>query len=176
MIPGHLPIPSPDLDALQKKIIKTLVELDRTPLVKLPRWIKRAKKRLFGLLRPGWGSLKWQGEDLIRKILKQLRGLEHLVSSVLNRTIDGFPADFERWRKETEAIVSPLIIASPLMGKGRSQKFILKRLQNKKYKKVTSKGMLSRFIIVYLTIDFCSDNYITKKPRQDTPWVRRLSK
>ena len=152
MIPGHLPIPSPDLDALHKKIIKTIVELDRTPLVKLPRWIKREKKGLFGLLRPRWDALKWQGNDLIRKILKQMRGLEHLVTSVLDRTIDRFPADFERWRKETEAIVSPLIIASPLMGKGKSQKFNLKRFQNKKYKKGTSKGMLSRFIIDLFTL------------------------
>ena len=156
MIPGHLPIPSPDLDALYKTIIKTIVEWDRTPLVKLPRWINRAKKRLFGLLRPGWGSLKWQGNDLIRKILKQLRGLEHLVSSVLNRTIDGFPADFEHWRKETEAIVSPLIVASPLMGKGKSPKYNLKRVGNnlkrfgnKKYKKGTSKGMLSLICLPY---------------------------
>ena len=145
MILGHLPVPSPDLDALHKKIIKTLVELDRTPLVKLPRWIKRAKKGLFGLLRPGWGVLKWQGNDLIRKILKQLRGLEPLVTSVLDKTIDGFPADFEHWRKETEAIVSPLIVASPLMGKGKSQKFNLKRFGNKKYIRGTSKGMLSGY-------------------------------
>ena len=147
MILGHLPVPSPDLDALHKKIIKTLVELDRTPLVKLPRWIKRTKKGLFGLLRPGWGAMKWQGQgnDLIRKILKQLRGLEPLVTSVLDRTIDGFPADFEHWRKETEAIVSPLIVASPLMGKGKSQKFNLKRFGNnskrfgnKKYNRGTS--------------------------------------
>ena len=156
MIPGHLPIPSLDLDALHKKIIKTIVELDRTPLVKLPRWINRAKKRLFGLLRPGWGSLKWQGNDLIRKILKQLRGLEHLVSSVLDRTIDRFPADFEHWRKETEAIVSPLIIASPFMGKGKSQKFKLKRFGNNMerfgnntYKRGTSKGMLSLICLPY---------------------------
>ena len=150
MILGHLPVPSPDLDALHKKIIKTLVELDRTPLVKLPRWIKRTKKVLFGLLRPGWGR---GGMGLIWKILKQLRGLEPLVSSVLDRTIDGFPADFEHWRKETEAIVSPLIVASPrLMGKGKSQKFNLKRFGNnskrfgnKKYNRGTSKGMLSRY-------------------------------
>ena len=143
-----MPIPRPD--ALHKKIIKTLVELDRTPLVKLPRWIKRTKKGLFGLLRPGWGR---GGMGLIWKILKQLRGLEPLVSSVLDRTIDGFPADFEHWRKETEAIVSPLIVASPrLMGKGKSQKFNLKRFGNnskrfgnKKYNRGTSKGMLSRY-------------------------------
>ena len=103
--------------------------------------------------------MKWQGNDLIRKILKQLRGLEHLVTGVLDRTIDRFPADFERWRKETEAIVSPLIVASPLMGKGKSQKFNLKRVGNnlkrfgnKKYKKGTSKGMLSRFIIDLFTL------------------------
>ena len=79
MILGHLPIPSPDLDTLHKKIIKTLVELDETPLVKLPRWIKRTKKGLFGLLRQGRGK----GKDLIRKILKQFRGLVPLVTSVL---------------------------------------------------------------------------------------------
>ena len=98
--------------------------------------------------------MKWQGNELIRKILKQMRGLEHLVTSVLDRTIDRFPADFERWRKETEAIVSPLIIASPLMGKGKSQKFNLERFQNKKYKKGTSKGMLSRFIMDLFTLPY----------------------